>query len=70
MSESALAAITTMRDGVRYYTVAPGDSLAALAVKFYGRAGAYPMLFEANKDILSAPDMIRIGQKLRIPGQG
>lgn len=35
--------------------------------KYYGDASLYPKIFEANKDVLKDPNLIRVGQKLRIP---
>jgi nucleoid-associated protein YgaU len=49
------------------YVVKPGDTLGALAQRFYGKAGLYMRIFEANRDILSDPNLIKVGQKLRIP---
>jgi LysM repeat protein len=49
------------------YEVKPGDTLGAIAQRFYGRASLYPKIFEANRDILSNPDLIKVGQKLKIP---
>lgn len=49
------------------YVVQPGDTLGALAKRFYGKAGLYMKIFEANRDILSDPNLIKVGQKLRIP---
>jgi len=49
------------------YEVKPGDTLGAIAQRFYGKASLYPKIFEANKDILSNPDLIKVGQKLKIP---
>ena len=49
------------------YVVQSGDTLGALAQRFYGKASLYPKIFEANRDILSNPDLIKVGQKLRIP---
>ena len=37
--------------------------------EMYGDANKYPQLFEANKPMLSNPDKIYPGQKLRIPPQ-
>ena len=51
----------------RVHVVVPGDTLGAIAKKFYGKAGAYMKIFEANRDILTDPDKIKPGQKLRIP---
>lgn len=49
------------------YEVKPGDTLGAIAQRFYGKASLYPKIFEANRDILSNPDLIKVGQKLKIP---
>ena len=49
------------------YTVQPGDTLGALAQRFYGKASLYPKIFEANRDILNDPNLIKVGQKLKIP---
>ena len=51
----------------RFYEVVSGDTLSKIAQKYYGKAGAYMKIFEANRDILSNPDLIKPGQKLRIP---
>jgi phage tail protein X len=51
----------------RWHVVASGDTLSALAKRYYGRASLYMKIFEANKDQLSNPDLIKVGQKLRIP---
>ena len=50
-----------------FYTVERGGTLGAIAKKFYGKAGAYPKIFEANKPMLDNPDKIYPGQVLRIP---
>ena len=49
------------------HLVVAGDTLGALAQKYYGKASLYMKIFEANKDILTDPNLIKIGQKLRIP---
>lgn len=51
----------------QYHTVAKGDSLSAIAKKFYGDANKYQAIFEANKPMLKDPDKIYPGQSLRIP---
>lgn len=50
-----------------FHTVERGDSLSAIAKKVYGDAMKYPVIFEANKPMLSHPDKIYPGQVLRIP---
>lgn len=53
----------------KYYTVVKGDSLSKIAKEFYGNAMKYPEIFEANKPMLTNPDLIYPGQVLRIPQQ-
>jgi nucleoid-associated protein YgaU len=53
--------------GERYYVVEPGDSLAYIALQFYGNTNDFHRIFEANTEILKTPDMIEIGQRLLIP---
>ena len=50
-----------------FYTVQSGDTLGKIAAAHYGDAGKYPVIFEANKPMLSDPDKIYPGQTLRIP---
>ena len=52
-----------------FYTVVSGDNLSTIAKNHYGKASAYPAIFEANKPMLSHPDKIYPGQVLRIPPQ-
>jgi nucleoid-associated protein YgaU len=52
------------------YEVKAGDSLSRIAKRAYGEAGAWKRIFEANTDLLSDPDKIRPGQKLKIPAKG
>ena len=49
------------------YTVVKGDTLGKIAKEFYGNSAKYPLIFEANKPMLSDPDKIYPGQMLRIP---
>jgi nucleoid-associated protein YgaU len=51
----------------QYHTVVKGDTLSAIAKKYYGDASKYPEIFEANKPMLKHPDKIYPGQSLRIP---
>jgi nucleoid-associated protein YgaU len=51
----------------RRYTVQAGDTLSKISRQFYGDAGSYMRIFEANRDKLSDPDKIRAGQELVIP---
>jgi nucleoid-associated protein YgaU len=49
------------------YTVQSGDTLSAIAKKFYGNANDYMEIFNANRDQLTDPDKIKPGQVLKIP---
>lgn len=50
-----------------FYEIVKGDTLGAISKKFYGKASAYMRIFEANRDIISDPNKIYPGQKIRIP---
>ena len=50
-----------------FHTVVSGDSLSKIAKKVYGNAMKYPVIFEANKPMLTHPDKIYPGQVLRCP---
>lgn len=49
------------------YVVQKGDTLSRIAEEHYGDATLYTKIFEANRDVLSDPNKIKPGQKLRIP---
>ena len=49
------------------YTVQPGDTLSKLAKVHLDDAKRYMEIFNANKDVLKDPNMIKVGQKLVIP---
>jgi len=51
----------------KVHVVVAGDTLSKIAKSFYGDAGKYMKIFEANKDQLKDPDKIQVGQKLKIP---
>jgi LysM repeat protein len=49
----------------RIYTVVSGDTLWAIAERFYGDGSKYPKIASANG--IANPDLIMVGQKLTIP---
>ena len=52
----------------RAYTVQKGDTLFALARRFYnGDAAKWRVIYEANKTAIPNRDVIKIGQSLTIP---
>jgi nucleoid-associated protein YgaU len=49
------------------YVVVKGDSLSKIAAREYGDANKWRTIFEANKGLISDPDLIYPGQELKIP---
>lgn len=62
-----VSAATQNASGERFYTVEAGDSVAYIALQFYGNTNAYLQIFNANRSVLSSPEKIQIGQRLVIP---
>ena len=65
--QAAAAAAAGAGAAGKTYTVKSGDTLSKIAKEFYGNANEYNKIFEANKDKLSSPDRINVGQELKIP---
>lgn len=51
------------------YIVKAGDSLGALALRFYGDADLHGAIFKANRQVLDTPESLRGGMKLLIPAR-
>lgn len=71
-SDAATVAVETERNDstaptAGSVTVQSGDTLWALAKKYYGDGALYTKIYEANKDIVSNPNLIYPGQVLTIP---
>jgi len=58
---------STLPVPAKIYSVVAGDTLSKIAKHFYGDANQYMKIFEANKDQLSDPNKIKVGQALKIP---
>jgi nucleoid-associated protein YgaU len=56
--------------GFHTHQVVAGDTLSSIAFGAYGDANVWPRLFVANRDSIVDPDLIRIGQVLRVPFGG
>jgi nucleoid-associated protein YgaU len=50
-----------------YYVVKSGDTLSKIAKETLGKPTLYQKIFEANTDQLKNPDLIKPGQRLKIP---
>lgn len=51
------------------HVVAKGDSLSKIAKHYYDDMMKYKQIFDANRDQLSDPDQIEVGQVLIIPNK-
>jgi nucleoid-associated protein YgaU len=51
----------------RYHIVKRGETLSMIAAAYFGDAALSQALFEANRDVLLAPEALVQGQTLRIP---
>jgi nucleoid-associated protein YgaU len=58
---------STAAVAARTYTVKSGDTLSKIAKEHLGDGNAYMKIFEANRDQLKDPDMIKPGQVLKLP---
>ena len=52
---------------VAVYTVMPGDNLSGIAKRYYGSTQKWPMILEANRDQLSAPEKLKPGMSIKLP---
>jgi nucleoid-associated protein YgaU len=50
-----------------FYSIAKGDTLWAIAEKFYDDGSKYPHIVEANLEVIKDADLIYPGQMIRIP---
>lgn len=51
----------------RVHTVAEGDSLSRISMRYYGTANRWQEIYHANRDVLQNSSTLRIGMQLRIP---
>lgn len=64
---SAASVTPTATATPRRYTVAKGDSLSTIAQRVYGRSDRWTLIFDANRDTISDPNLIHPGQVLVLP---
>lgn len=57
----------TTAPAAKTYTVKAGDSLWAIAAKYYGKGAEYAKIYNANTDKVSNPNLIYPGQVLTLP---
>ena len=61
------ALVRHAQPATRSYTVRPGDTLSAIARKFYGNSGRWTWIYQANRSKIPNPDVIYVGERLTIP---
>jgi LysM repeat protein len=66
-SAPASPAHNSGQSAMQTYTVQAGDTLSAIAKRLLGNANSYMEIFNANRDVLTNPDVIKPGQVLKIP---
>ena len=50
-----------------FYTIQKGDTLWGISSEFYGNGSKYPLIVEANLEVIKDADLIYPGQAIRIP---
>jgi len=55
------------RKPTRVHVVRDGDTLSYIAERYLGRGDRYQDIFDYNRDLLSNPDILPIGARLKIP---
>ncbi|MBK0398902.1 transporter substrate-binding domain-containing protein [Limibaculum sp. M0105] len=65
----AAAQVARLACGSQPYTIQSGDTLRTIAMRAYGR-GDYNPIFDANRDVISNPSLLRVGQRIVIPCLG
>ncbi len=53
--------------GGQTYVVQPGDTLGKISRRFYGTTRRYMDIYNANRDVMSSPSQVEVGQELKIP---
>ena len=56
-----------VQPSLRTYEVRAGDSLYGISRKIYGDSSHIERIFQANRDVMSSKNSLRVGQTLRIP---
>jgi len=64
VSRASVSESTTTEE----YIVQKGDTLQKISKKFYNTYRRWVEIYEANKDVMSDPNKLKAGMRLRIPG--
>ena len=69
VNETALEPVYVERtyETRKFYIVRKGDTLSKISKRYYGTSNKWYRIYEANRDVLENPDMLKPGVKLHIP---
>lgn len=72
VAENAIEAIekismSTQKGPKGTITVVRGESLSQIAARIYGNGKYYTLIYDANRDTLKSPNVVHVGQVLKIP---
>lgn len=65
-SPASVPATSALSSPVTYVVVA-GDTLTSIAASAYGDESLWPLIYDANRDVIADPGALRVGQALVIP---
>ncbi len=57
-------------EGPQVHKIVDGDNLGDLAARYLGSAARAMEIFQANRDVLTDPELLPIGVELKIPARG
>lgn len=66
-AKSSQTAATVQYGGESFHIVQPGETLSGIAQKRLGAASRFQEIYDANQDVLSGPNHLRPGMKLKLP---
>jgi len=66
-TEGTPPAAAPVKHPVRYHTVQKGETLTGIAEQYYGEGRFWKVIYQANRELIRNPDILREGWRLRIP---
>ena len=69
MPTEMMPLVARVDEGPKTHTIVDGDTLGDLAARYLGSATRSLEIFEANRDVLSKPELLPIGAELKIPAK-
>ena len=57
----------TLSNAVREYSVQKGDTLWSISLSHYNNGYRWSDIYNSNREVISNPDLIEVGMKLKLP---